>query len=159
MRTHRLRCERHNSVLEFIVNRAIAMRHDVVREPVIPTRAGRRKPDLVALVDGSVLVVDVTIVSDQWNLNTPFTEKVDYYNTDDIKAWLAASYPGKTCEFGAVVFNWRGALNLKSSALLRRLGVSARDETLLSCRVLTFTANMFKAFTRSTVRKECRSSR
>ena len=152
VRTHRLRCERHNSVVEFIVSRAIAMRHNAIQEPVIPTRAGRRKPDLVAEVDGSVLVVDVTIVSDQWNLNRPFQEKVDYYNTDDVKAWVAASYPGKPCEFGAVVFNWRGALNLKSSVLLRRLGVSAWDEALLSCRVLTFTANMFKSFTRSTVR-------
>ncbi len=151
-RTHLLRSARHNSVLDYIVTKAEAKGYNVVREPVIPTRVGRRKPDLVAEVDGVILIVDVTIVADHCNLDSPFEEKVTYYNTTDIVDWIIATYPGKVWEFGAVVFNWRGALNRRSSVLLRRLGVSAGDETLLSCRVLTFTSSMFKFFTQSTVR-------
>jgi hypothetical protein len=151
-RTHRLRSARHNSVLDYIVAKAEATADSVVREPVINTRVGRRKPDLVAVVDDVVLIIDVTIVADNCNLNRPFEEKVTYYNTADINDWARVTYPGKSCEFGAVVFNWRGALDRNSSVLLRRLGVSARDETLLSCRVLTFTSCMFKVFTQSTVR-------
>lgn len=151
-RTHRLRCARHDSVLDYIIAKAEAKEHSVIREPVIPTRAGRRKPDLIAEVDGVILVVDVTIVADHCNLDRPFREKVDYYHTSDVTDWIAAIYPSRECEFGAVVFNWRGALDRNSSAILRRLGVSAMDETLLSCRVLTFTSCMFKAFTQSTVR-------
>ena len=67
--THLLRCARHDSVLDFIVTRAVARGHPVVRRPVIPTRVGRRKPDLIALVNGAVLVIDVTIVADSCNLN------------------------------------------------------------------------------------------
>src|SRR6218665_3712748 len=96
------------------------------------------------------MIVDVTIVADNCNLDRPFEEKVTYYNTADIVDWITATYPGKLWEFGAVVFNWRGALDRRSSVLLRRLGVSAGDETLLSCRVLTFTSSMFKFFTQST---------
>src|SRR6218665_3088997 len=58
--------------------------------------------------------------------------------------WVATVYPGLPCDFGAVVLNWRGALHQESSALLRRLGVNGDDETLMSIRVLTYTANMFK---------------
>src|SRR6218665_1108990 len=138
-RTNLLRCARRNSVLDYIVTKAEANGYSVVREPVIPTRVDRRKPDLVAEVDGVILIVDVTIVADNCNLDRPFEENVTYYNTANIVDWIIATYPGKLWEFGAVVFNWRGALDRRSSVLLRRLGVSAGDETLLSCRVLTFT--------------------
>ena len=66
--------------------------------------------------------------------------------------WVAQVFPGSPCEFGVVVLNWRGVLHHALSSLLRKLGVSAMDETLMSCRVLTYTANMFRHFTRSTVR-------
>src|SRR5688572_25922287 len=42
-RTHRLRCDRHNSVLDLILKRIEAKGHSVIREPVIPTGVGRRK--------------------------------------------------------------------------------------------------------------------
>ena len=87
------------------------------------------------------MIVDVTIVADNCNLDRPLEEKVTYYNTADIVDWITATYPGKLWEFGAVVFNWRGALDRRSSVLLRRLGVSAGDESLLSCRLLTFTSS------------------
>lgn len=60
MRTHRLRYARHDSVLDFITDKAEAKARSVVREPVILTRAGRRRPDLVAEIDDRVLIVDVT---------------------------------------------------------------------------------------------------
>ena len=142
-----MRSARHNSVLDYIITKVEAKGYSVVREPVIPTRVGRRKPDLVAEVDGVILIVDVTILA-----HCNFEEKVNYHNTAGIVDWITATYQGKLLEFGAVVFNWRGALDRRSSVLLRRLGISAGAESLLSCRVLTFTSSMLKAFTQLTVR-------
>lgn len=153
VRTHRLRCGRHDSVLDLIVKRIEAQGHTVLREPNIPTGVGWRKPDLVAQVDGVAHIVDVTITADCNDMSGPYAEKVRYYNRTDIIEWVKNIFPGSPCELGAVVLNWRGSLHRASSALLRRLGVGAADETLLSVRVLTFTANMFKHYTRSAVGK------
>ena len=158
-KTHRLRCDRHDSVLGLVIEKIESRGHEVIREPSIPTGEGRRKPDLVAQVDGVAHVVDITITSDCNDMSGPYGEKVRYYARLDVIDWVARVFPGLPCEFGAVVLNWRGALHHESSALLRRLGVSADDETLMSIRVLTYTANMFKHHTRSTVNDKRRSGR
>ena len=151
-RTHRLRCGRHNSVLDLILKRIESSGHMVIKEPVIPTGVGRRKPDLVALVDDVAYVVDVTITSDCNDMSGPYEEKVCYYARLDVIDWVDRVYPGKPCVFGAVVLNWRGALHHASSRLLRKMGLSAYDETLMSVRVLTYTANLFRHYNRSTTR-------
>src|SRR6218665_1587044 len=87
----------------------------------------------------------------QYDMSGPYRDKVRYYAQFDVIDWVAKVYPGLPCEFGVGVLNWRGSLHHESSALLRRLGVSAEDETLLSIRVLTYTATMLKHRTRSTM--------
>ena len=47
------------------------MGHSMIHEPVIPTKVGRRKPDLVALVDEVAYVVDVTITLDSNDISGP----------------------------------------------------------------------------------------
>jgi len=151
-RTHRLRCDRHDSVLGLIVEKTESRGNVVIREKGIPTAGeGRRKPDLVAQVDGVAHVVDITITLDCNDMSGPYGEIVRYYARLDVIDWVAKVFPGLPCELGAVVLNWRGTLHHESSSLLRRLGVSADDETLMSIWVLTYTANMFKHHTRSTV--------
>ena len=102
-------------------------------------------------MDGVAHVVDITVTADCNDMGGPYGDKVRYYARLDVIDWVANVYSGLLCEFGAVVLNWRGSLHHASSALLRRLGVSAEDETLLSIRVLTYTATMFKHHARSTV--------
>jgi len=63
-RTHRLWCDRHDSVLGLIIEKIESRGHEVIRELSIPTGEGRRKLDLVAQVDSVAHVVDVTITSD-----------------------------------------------------------------------------------------------
>src|SRR6218665_2040348 len=65
-RTHRLRCDRHDSVLGLIVEKIESRGHEVIRELSIPTGKGRRKPDLVAHLDGVARVVVVAIT---WDCN------------------------------------------------------------------------------------------
>src|SRR6218665_1606927 len=67
-RTHRLWCDRHDSVLGLIIEKIESRGHEVIRELSIPTGEGRRKLDLVAQVDSVAHVVDVTITSDCNNM-------------------------------------------------------------------------------------------
>jgi len=65
------RCDRHNSALHLICRNIESMGHSMIHEPVIPTKVGRRKPDLVALVDEVAYVVDVTITLDSNDISGP----------------------------------------------------------------------------------------
>lgn len=56
-------------------------------------------------VDGRVLILDVTIVADNCSPVNPYEKQVAYYKTTDIIDWITANYPGRSMEFGAVVFN------------------------------------------------------
>lgn len=76
VRTHRLRCDRHDSILSLIVDRIDANGGDVIRERNIPTDQGVRKPDIVALVKETAYVVDVTITADCGDMSGPFQDKV-----------------------------------------------------------------------------------
>src|SRR6218665_1753435 len=149
-RTHRLRCARHDSVLDVVIQGIEVRGGTTIREPNIPTKQGARKPDLVALVGETAYVVDVTITADCSDMQRPYDEKVDYYKRPEIIEWVARSFPGKPCVFGAIVLNWRGAMCKKSSELLRDLGVSVKEDTIMACRVLSFTSNMFRHHSRST---------
>ena len=48
-----------------------------------------------------------------------------------------------------VVLNWRGALHKYSSSLLREFGIAKDLDGVLSCRTLSYTANMFHHFQKS----------
>ena len=62
--------------------------YDILEEPLIPTEAGIRKPDIVAFCDGVAYVVDMTIVADNAVLNHDHLEKIKYYNQESIRKWI-----------------------------------------------------------------------
>lgn len=75
-------CQR--TVLDHIVAKVLSKEHSMVWEPVIPTRAGSRKPDPVVGVDGRVLILHVTNVADHCSFVNPYEKMVAYYKTGDI---------------------------------------------------------------------------
>ena len=72
----------------------------MIHEPAIPTKVGKRKPDLVALVDEVAYVVDVTITLDSTDISGPYKEKVCCYARLDVIDWVANVYPGKPWVLG-----------------------------------------------------------
>ena len=94
VRTHRLRCSRHDSVLDVVIHGIEAHGGTVIREPNIPTQHGVRKPDLIAMVGETAYVIDVTITADCSYMKRPYEEKVKYYKKQEILEWVSRSFLG-----------------------------------------------------------------
>lgn len=75
IRTHRLRFDRHNSVLDLIVRKVGSK---LKRSLGDPRDAWKRKPDMMAQVHEVVYLIDVTITTDCTDLRGPYDEKVRY---------------------------------------------------------------------------------
>ena len=58
-------------------------------EPAIPTPAGVRYPDLVAWKGDKCVVIDTTIVADNYDPDDAHERKVVYYDQPAIKTWCA----------------------------------------------------------------------
>jgi len=150
-RTHPMRTKRHDSLLDYIEKCIKRNGLEYVREPAIPTADGIRRPDLIVAKNNCVTIIDLTITSDHVPMSVACNLKIDYYNKEDVLAWTRAKFPCyPEVAVNAVVLNWRGAVHTDSHELLKALGIHLNDQRILVVRCLTYTANMFKFFRRST---------
>lgn len=125
---------------------------NVLVEPLIDTKLGKRKPDLVIVNEAECRIVDVTVTSDLFNMSTPYHQKISYYNVDEILLWARNKWSGHIVSTDAIVLNWRGSLFGHFARLLKELGVTRHEASILAIRVLTFTHSMFRHYYKSTVR-------
>jgi len=150
-RTYPMRTKRHDSLLDYIEKCVKRNRLEYVREPAIPTADGIRRPDLIVAKNNRVTIIDLTITSDHVPMSVACNLKIDYYNKEDVLTWTRAKFPCyPEVAVNAVVLNWRGAVHTDSHELLKELGIHLNDQRILAVRCLTYTANMFKFFRRST---------
>lgn len=56
----------------------------MLREPIIETRKGKRKPDLVIVDATDCRIIDVTITVDVFNMSVPYQQKITYYAEEEI---------------------------------------------------------------------------
>lgn len=152
VRTHRLRCARHNSLVEFMRSLLVKNGNIVLVEPIIVTRHGNRKPDIVSINSDECHILDVTISADVFDMAKAYQQKVSYYQDEDILHWAASEWPGKLISVDAIVMNWRGAVYHRSASLLRYLGLKDSDMRILAVRILTYTSSMFRHYSKSTTR-------
>lgn len=151
-RTHRLRSDRHNSIVDFIKNSLEKKGFAVVVEPNIVTRNGIRKPDLFVADESECRIVDVTITSDLFDMGNAYDQKVAYYCDEDVFRWAAEKWPGRLLSTNAVVYNWRGAIFRRSAGFLKQLGVKEFELKIMAARVLTYTYSMYRHYYKSTTR-------
>ena len=142
----------HDNILGFIEESCRENLHDYVREPTIPTSQGVRRPDLIVKIGECAYVVDLTISSDHVHLSTPYQAKVRYYDQADIRQWVLTRFGCRSVAFSAIVYSWRGCTLPKSVAMLDTIGMPRYKQIIPIIRVLTYTANMYRLFTRSTTR-------
>jgi len=147
-RTWKVRNDRHDAVAKKVCEKLIELGYETREEPRIPTKVGIWKPDIVAWLPGSsAFVLDVTVVSDGAELDKCHELKKRYYDTEEIRAWVAnkADVQPDCVSCSAVTFNWRGALAKPSAVSLLQLGINRSDLKLLSVIVLqqTFAIYMF----------------
>ena len=126
---------RHNKVVELIASNARKKGWDVLVEPVIPTPAGVRRPDLV--IHGlrkTAFVIDATVVADNADLTDRHNGKCHYYDIPAIRQWVKGVRPDiDEVKFSSVTLNWRGLCAIQSAeTLCRDIGMSTSFLSLAS---------------------------
>jgi len=108
-----------------------------IKEPRISTPAGLRKPDIMAWNAAGAWVLDVQITSDAnvRSLEDLHNLKVVKYSTNAVDVYVFAA-TGHHPVVSSVTFDWRGSAALATTRVLRNLGLTANDLTLLSVRIL-----------------------
>jgi hypothetical protein len=156
-RTHDLRVQRHDRLNLYLMDRCALLGYQTHLEPIIPTTAGNRRPDVVLRKDGTIYVLDTSVVADSGaaNLTDAYRRKTAYYRTQEITEWIRANLgqPGDRVVFGALIVNWRGALSRFSEALLAEIGLPRYDTQVLVVKSLEGTVRCAEIFMRRTTRR------
>jgi hypothetical protein len=153
-RTSTPRIARHNRILELVSSKLKSVGWKVVHEPSIRTNVGIRRPDLVAYESGGrSVVLDVTIVADNADLEAEFRHKVSLYDRPEIRSYVHHLSSSETpVEFGAIVLNWRGAMSQSTASVLTRVGIDQRSLGTISIRCVEGSFQIYVHFQRSTYR-------
>ncbi|CAL7932866.1 unnamed protein product [Xylocopa violacea] len=152
-RTHAARVARHNAIAAY-VKRALAKNYkNVVEEPHIRTPSGLRKPDLVAMRDKTVLVIDAQVVGEQSDLARAHEAKKTYYR-ESIHRELAEKYNTSDIKYTSVTISCRGIWSKQSAEDLIDLKVlNKKDLKVLSSRALIGGLNAYWMFGKTTARR------
>ncbi|CAL7932921.1 unnamed protein product [Xylocopa violacea] len=152
-RTHAARVARHNAIAAY-VKRALAKKYkNVVEEPHIRTPSGLRKPDLVAMRDNTVLVIDAQVVGEQSDLARAHEAKKTYYR-ESIHRELAEKYNTSDIKYSSVTISCRGIWSKQSAEDLIDLKVlNKKDLKVLSSRALIGGLNAYWMFGKTTARR------
>jgi len=78
--------------------------YTVDEEPKIQTDVGLRKPDIVAKMGRTLLVLDAQVINDQIALDEAHQQKIEYY--ERIHSILRNKYEVSEIRFGSITLSW-----------------------------------------------------
>jgi len=131
----------------------IRQSYTVEEKPKIQTEAGLRKPDIVAKMGRTLVVLDA--VNDQVSLDEAHQRKIKYYKS--MNNTLRNKYEVTEIRFGSITLSWRGVWSAESANDLLTLGVVKKKELkILSTRAITGGLASFHIFNRSTIHRTSR---
>ena len=151
-RTHGMRIKRHDAICKFVSKGLTSKGYLVEKKPIFDTAEGKRRPDLIATIDGTSIILDAQIRSEQSDLRAVHRDKVRYYgrNSTLIEA-VKRRYGSEEVISVAVTLNWRGMWGRESvDELLGRNLIKKGDLKIFSSRVLVGGIAAFNMFSRST---------
>lgn len=139
-RTHGGRILRHNGIVKTTADvlRKKNYMVVVVVEPVIPTREGNRKPDLVCIRHNVAAVIDAQVVS-ATSLDRAHENKVKYYRDNVDVAFKISEIFNVDIEeirFTSATVSWRGIWAKRSAQDLLALGVTQSVLSGITTRTL-----------------------
>lgn len=147
-RTYGRRIARHNSVVNSI-KLGLERRGCVVHvEPSLQCESGLNKPDLVALRQNRIYVIDAQVVTDGHSIDDAHTRKVERYDRQDVRTELRRRF-GEACgiEFHSATLNWRGIWSSQSvKRLIAKDLLTTGDSNIISVRVVRGGINCFRHF-------------
>ena len=152
-RTHEARVARHDSVSKYLISALHKRGYTTNEEPAIPTPAGMRYPDIIAWDQNICVVVDTTIVADNFDPNDAHERKCMYYDQPVIRKWCGerSGRPPDDIIFSACALNWRGTPATRTTRdLANYFGITNNDFCLMSIRTLEQGVRINNAFHRTT---------
>lgn len=148
-RTHGPRIKRHDAIASYIARSLEKQEYRVVVEPEFVTDRGKRKPDIIAWLGVTALVIDAQVVNDQIDLDGAHQNKINYYQ--NLKEAIKQKYCVQEVVFTLVTLSWRGVWSEASAKNLIELGVIKKGETkILSSRVIVGGLASFHQFNKMT---------
>ncbi|KMQ88429.1 reverse transcriptase [Lasius niger] len=110
-----------------------------------------RKPDLVAVLEETAVVVDAQIVSEQTNLADAHRKKVRYYKKPAVEEAIKAQHGVQKIITTSATLSWKGVWSPDSAKELRELGfIGTRDMKVVTTRVLIGNITDFRTFDATT---------
>lgn len=148
-RTHGSRIKRHNALASFVARALRARKYAVSEEPRIQSERGLRKPDIIAKLGKTALVIDAQVVNDQVDIDRAHKNKADVYK--DLEDIIKRDFDVKEVRFTSITLPWRGVWSGKSADSLVNLGVVRKSALkILSSRTIIGRITAFHQFNRTT---------
>lgn len=148
-RTHGGRIKRHDAIVSYVCRSLEVKGYEVSVEPRLQTSVGLRKPDIVAKLGMTAVVIDAQIVNDQIDLDVAHSRKVNYYSEieDDIKR----KYNVRSVLCTSTTLSWRGLWSQASAEDMTSLGIVRKNQLkILSTRAIIGGLACFHIFNKST---------
>ena len=143
-RTQNHRIFRHNNISKMLTNKLRKLKFDIIHEPRIPHKSSFLKPDIVAIRNKDVYILDPSIVAASRDLTLAEEDKTRKYNTTSIAAWTKKKFGTVNTHIAGVIMDWRGAWSTRSYQLLKQVGISEGFMELLSFRTLKLSRWMYQ---------------
>ena len=121
-------------------------KYRTITEPNIRTTEGLRKPDLQVYRNDTVYIIYTQITTDNTNTDNNYKTKTDCYNKTEIIHYAKQLTCAKQAKVSASCLNWRGIPSSLTTKDLIALGLSKRDISLLSIRVMTGSLNIYRKY-------------
>lgn len=148
-RTHGARVSRHDAVTAYVSKTLSSRGYEVSVEPRIQSAIGVRKPDIVAKLGVTAIVVDAQVVNDQFDLDTAHRRKKDYYK--DIESCIRDRFKVEEVRFMSATLSWRGLWSAESAKDLTGLGILRVGQLkVMASRVIVGGLACFHLFNKST---------
>ena len=154
-RTWGHRIKRHDALLEKFLLKMENRGWAVTRAPVITVRGGSPQiPDAVLYSRSTCWVVDASVVADNADLDNAHVSKCVKYDTPPVRDWCQSNWPSEGVSgdifFGALIFNWRGAMSQKSASMCRTFGISKSELVVFSAAICEWGWKVYRAFHKTT---------
>nr|XP_012215484.1 PREDICTED: uncharacterized protein LOC105667926 [Linepithema humile] len=134
-KTHGPRIKRHNAVTAYVIQDLRKQEYLVEIEPQIRTATELRKPDIIAKLGQTALLIDAQVVNDPIDLDSAHQRKSAIYK--DIEAELRQKYAVTAVKFTSVTLSWKGIWSQVLTKELLELGVIRPGAfKVLSSRIL-----------------------
>lgn len=136
-RTSGFRIKRHDVVVKYLYNKIKVRNLTANWAPHFRTEEGLLKPNIVCVLNDTIMVIDISIVSDNIDLDYAYKEKVNKYSRRLFLNKVKQHYRKDSVKVGAMIINWRGAI-APASLTFHNWILKNSDLKLLSVRTLSY---------------------